>query len=787
MKFDLNLRSLRARRARMAARIGKKGKQILKFLAFLLGPAGILLFFLSYQRIGYALGALALLAVILILWYDRDLKNLPVAANARSLDDILEPGLLAKFKVGGTITPKSAWATASKDWQGVFVLNRLLIDETHVATLLDDSADSMAAVWQKAVELAAVGDTKEVGAGALNAALLITSPAALTFLNSLNLQADDVVETYDWLERINQFLSEPKPYFGGIGRDWAAGFTPTLDRYGRNISQEVERGQTGHFQTLAHADVLDGIIHSLSQGTGAVALVGETGTGKTALVHALAQRLLLGKDPALRYYQIVSLNASLILSSSADQLERSVLTLFGEAVHARNIILFLDEAHLFFGEGTGAFDMSQILMPVLQNRSVKVIAALTPNDYQRLKTKNDALATNLGMVAVTEPSPDVTMQILEDSALSLEHRSGVLITYEAVRETYRLSGQYMQDEAYPGKAIKTLEQAIPNADGKVVTAESVQSAIEKTKGVRVSKAQAPEADMLINLEARIHERMINQERAVKVIAAALRRSRAGVGNPKRPIGSFLFLGPTGVGKTELARSLAATYFGDERQMIRLDMSEYQRPDDVARLLDGGANSEKSLILAVREQPFSVVLLDEIEKANPAVLNLLLQLLDEGQLTDQTGKSASFRNAIIITTSNAGSAEIIARVGAGNTLDDFERPLINKLIAEGVFKPELINRFDEVVLFRSLNQSELAQVAQLMLNEVNETLAKQNVSVRLTEAALAHIVEAGYDPEFGARPMRRVIQKKVEDAVANRILSGQAQAGSEIVLDVADLS
>jgi ATP-dependent Clp protease ATP-binding subunit ClpA len=281
--------------------------------------------------------------------------------------------------------------------------------------------------------------------------------------------------------------------------------------------------------------------------------------------------------------------------------------------------------------------------------------------------------------------------------------------------------------------------------------------------------------------------MINQSRAVTVVASALRRGRAGVSNPKRPVGSFLFLGPTGVGKTELARSLAAVYFGDERQMIRLDMSEYQRPEDVGRLLAGGGQHNRSLLLAIREQPFSVVLLDEIEKAHPSILNLFLQLLDEGQLTDEQGRPASFRSSIIIATSNAGAAEITGRVREGAPLDNFERPLIDKLIADGQFRPELVNRFDEVVLFRPLNEEELAQVAGVMLKEVNRTLAPQQIQVELTPEALKQIVHQGYDPEFGARPMRRIIQKTVENAVAVKILRGETQPGSVITLDIQDLA
>jgi ATP-dependent Clp protease ATP-binding subunit ClpA len=328
---------------------------------------------------------------------------------------------------------------------------------------------------------------------------------------------------------------------------------------------------------------------------------------------------------------------------------------------------------------------------------------------------------------------------------------------------------------------------MPYAQNGLLTAENVQLAIERTKGVKVSAAQAPEAEMLLHLEDRIHERMINQKRAVNVVASALRRGRAGVSNPKRPVGSFLFLGPTGVGKTELARSLAAVYYGDEHNMIRLDMSEYQQPEDVKRLLAAGGTNDKSLLLAIREQPFSVVLLDEIEKAHPNILNLLLQMLDEGQLTDQQGRPASFRSSIIIATSNAGAPDIAARVKSGGTLDDFERPLIDKLISGGQFKPELVNRFDEVVLFRPLNEEELAQVANVMLNEVNRTLATQQIKVQLTPEALKQIVHQGYDPEFGARPMRRIIQKTVENAIAVKILRGEAGPGSTIILDVNDLA
>jgi ATP-dependent Clp protease ATP-binding subunit ClpC len=784
--MELNLKSRRAARARLEVTLRRLGARWMAHIGAILAVAAATVWFVDgpASLTNICLAAAAFTAV-LGLWYRRDLADLPPSTPARTLDDLMEPRLLASFKKNDAVTPRSAWTAALSDWRGKFMTNHLLLPG-ELPQALSAAAADMPVVWRAAQELMQQNNDTELHAGSLIAALLTGSPAMKDSLAKLNLQADDVKEASSWLSRLSRSLAEPHPYFGGIGRDWASGFTPTLDQFGQNISAAVEAGR-GHFHTLAHGEVLDSLVHSLSQPQGNSALVGPAGTGKTSLVYALAERLLKGRDPSLRYYQIVSLNASAILSAAGDKLEKIMLTLFNEAAHARNIVIFLDEAELFFGKGAGAFDISQILLPLLQNRSVKVAATFTPEYWQQLRANHDSLASLLTPIIIKEPDTETTMKVLEDSALTLEAQSGILVSYQAVREAYRLSNQYMQDQAFPGKAISLLGQAVPYAEGKLMTAASVQSAVEKTRGVKVAKADGPETDTLLHLEDRIHNRMINQEKAVKVVAAALRRGRAGVADPRRPIGSFLFLGPTGVGKTELARSLAATYFGDERQMIRLDMTEYQQSEDVERLLSTGGPADKSLITQIREQPFSVVLLDEVEKSNQAVLNLLLQLLDEGQLTDKAGRPASFRNAIIIATSNAGSAEITQRVAAGDALDAFQRPLIDKLIAGGQFKAELINRFDEVVLFRPLNQSELAQVAKLMLEGVNKNLAKQNVSVQLTDAALAKLIQAGYDPQFGARPMRRVIQGTVEDAMATRILEGRAQPGTVVTLDAGDLN
>jgi ATP-dependent Clp protease ATP-binding subunit ClpC len=642
---------------------------------------------------------------------------------------------------------------------------------------------------QLATELADRNHSPAIELGFVVAGLLLAAPGMRELLTRIKAQPADVAALADWLGRALADERRAKPSFGGIGRDWAFGFTPLLSRYGHNLSQSIIRSNA-HFGWLMDSPGVQAIEAAFNNHTSAVALIGPDGIGKTSHVYALAQRLIEGQTgQILAYHQIISLNATDITSRAQQpgDLEHIMISLVNEAAHAGHIILFLDDAQLFLGGGPGSFDGTQILLSIVQARAVPIIMAFTPNDFQRLRIQNPSLANLLTSVVLQELPEAGVMGVLEDTALSLDARYGVLITYEALREAYRLSGRYDQEEAYPGKAVKLLEQAVNHAEKSLVTAVSVQQAIEQTKGIKVGSAAPAEADELLHLEDNIHQRMINQSHAVKVVANALRRARAGVTNHNRPIGTFLFFGPTGVGKTELARSIAAVYFGAESNMIRLDMSEYQQPDDVQRLLSAGEHQVSSLIMSIRQQPFAVVLLDEIEKAHPNVLNLLLQLLDEGRLTDTDGRAASFKDAVIIGTSNAGANEIRNRVGHGETLESFSNLFIEGLIHSGQFKPELLNRFDETVLFRPLTSDELGQVVKLMLADVNQTLTNQNISVELTPTAIATIVAAGNDPRLGARPMRRTLQRAVEDTVANKILSGEIGPGDHVVLDARDLT
>jgi replication-associated recombination protein RarA len=781
----LNLYGPRATKARLGKKIGRPGYIAATGISLSLLFGSIVAFVLRQPRLGYEAVGFGLIFSMFTIWYKRDLALTPLG-KTDLLGDRLSGEVLALLPIKPKLSAALIWRALGNSWQRRFLTNHLLLGGDMLQDLLAEDTTPLATIWEKVTELSQPGETIE--AGTVAAAIMLTSPAVKAHLSLYKLRESDVIAVNQWLDGILQEVNRPKQSFGGIARDWAYGFTPMLNQFGENISLAIMR-HNAHFGSLTTAAGVQSITAALENHAGAIALVGPDGIGKSSHMFALAQIFIEGQaSHKLAYHQVIRLDASTIISAArySGDLEQIVTQLANEATHAGHVILFLDDAQLFLGNGNGSFDATQILLPIVQARGIPLIMAMTSGDYQRLRNQNSSFASLLTPIMLQEPDEAHTLSIVADAAGRLEGQHNVLISYTAVVEAYRLSGRYEHETAFPGKAVKLLEQAIGHADDNVISPRSVQAAIEQTRGVRVGNAAPAEATQLLNMEDHIHERMIGQDGAVKAVASALRRARAGVADPRRPIGSFLFLGPTGVGKTELAKAIAATYFNNESSMIRLDMSEYQQPDDVQRLLSNGQSDTNSLILAIRQQPFTVVLLDEIEKAHPNVLNLLLQMLDEGTLTDSSGRGASFKDSIIIATSNAGATMIRERVNKGEPLASFEHKLTDELVKDGQFKPELLNRFDDIVVFKPLNSDELTKIVKLMINDINKTLSNQNISIELTDDAIVKIVEAGYDASLGARPLRRTLQRAVEDSIAGQILRGEANAGDHIVLDMGDL-
>ncbi|WP_199513027.1 ATP-dependent Clp protease ATP-binding subunit [Nucisporomicrobium flavum] len=524
------------------------------------------------------------------------------------------------------------------------------------------------------------------------------------------------------------------------------------------------------------------------------------------------------------------------------------------------LIVFLDEIHTLVGAGGGGdgggMDASNMLKPALARGRLRVIGATTLDEYRRHIEKDAALARRFQPVLVGEPSVEDTVAILRGLRDNYEAHHQVRITDEALDAAVELSGRYITDRFLPDKAIDLIDQAgarvrlrvkTPAADVREqerrleqltrdrdqavaaenyekasqlrdeinairqrmdsagaggdavprVTPEDIAEVVSRATGIPVAQLTEEERDRLLRLEAHLHDRVVGQEEAVAAVAEAVRRSRAGLGDPDRPVGSFLFLGPTGVGKTELARSLAEALFGETDRMIRLDMSEFQERHTVSRLVGAppgyvGYDEAGQLTEAVRRRPYSVVLLDEIEKAHPDVFNILLQVLDDGRLTDSQGRTVSFRNTVLIMTSNIGS-EIIdgtrrtlgfGAADAGVSEDRDLRERLDRRLREQ-FRPEFINRIDEIIIFRQLETEQLRQITGMLLEETRRRLHAQDVGLELTPAAIDWLAARGFQPEYGARPLRRTIQRELDNRLSRMLLAADLAPGRTVHVDVAD--
>lgn len=785
-------RSPRAHKARIGASLGGPAPMLLALSAILLALAGAYLLWLQWP-IGWALIGLAAVPVMISMWKKGELDNLAVNKSSNSLDSVMAPDVLGLMPKQPS--PLDVARVAGGVYGGHFFAARFGIGWGFLQQITSDNRDDTKELWEEALKIQKETGSHYVTAGVLVVALVRMHSNHLNLLAHLQLSIDDLIDGVRWQNHIDDLIdSQAKPRrTGGIARDWSFGWIPNLMRYGQNISQQIQGGSLMTVNLESHDDAISQISASLAKGgRGNAALVGPDGVGKTTLVYAFAHRLIeadksVPKD--LHYKQVFMLDAPLLISAAPGRgdLEGLVLELLGEAYSAKNIILCFDNAHLFFEEAVGSVDISNVLMPIVTAGNLPIILVTDEQRYMQIARRNSQLASGLNRVSIKQPNQQETMAILQDQLIRVEYDRKVTYMYQAVREAYRLSERYIHDLAMPGRAIKLLEAAADFADGKLVTASSVQRAIEKTVDVKVGIAQGDdEREKLLNLESLIHERMVNQSRAVQVVSDALRRARAGVRNEGRPIGTFMFLGPTGVGKTELAKALASVYFGGEDRIVRLDMNEFISPSDVERIIADPADDANSLTSRIMRQPFSVVLLDEIEKAHPNVVTTLLQVLDEGVLRDVRNREISFRDTIIIATSNAGADRIREHIARGIDIEKYEAQFIDELIDSNQFKSEFLNRFDEIVLFRPLNKDELLKVVDLMIAGVNKTLEHQKLAVEVSPEAKEYLVEAGYDPRMGARPMRRVVQRAVENIVARTVLAGAVEAGQKVVIGLEDV-
>lgn len=631
--------------------------------------------------------------------------------------------------------------------------------------------------------------------------------------------------------------------------------TPALDYFSTDLTELAANHKLD--PVVGRADEVQRVIQTLGRRTkNNPVLIGEPGIGKTAIVEGLAARIIAETVPeVLHGKRILALDLPLMVAGTKyrGEFEERVKQVIDELKKQADIIIFIDELHTIVGAGAaeGSMDAAQILKPALARGEVQTIGATTLDEYRKHIEKDAALERRFQPIHVKEPTPEETVAVLRGLRKAYEEHHGVEITDEAIETAVRLSTRYIADRFLPDKAIDLIDEAssagrlrqggmtpelkklkdelsevnrqkdkaveaqdyeaaaalrdksgkvnakIKAADGGVkvqVTDEDIAVVVAQWTGIPVMRLVEAEAANLVGLEAKLKTHIIGQDEAVSAVSRSIRRSRVGIGSPKRPMGSFIFLGPTGVGKTELVKVLAREVFGSEDNLVKIDMSEFMERHNVSQLVgapagyvgyeDGGKLTEK-----IRRNPYSVVLFDEIEKAHPEVFNVLLQILEDGYLSDAKGRKVDFRNTIIILTSNVGAAELQKTANLGFRVQDESSTTLEaqydrmkQRVLEQLrdrFKPEFLNRLDQIVVFRPLVRDIVGRIVDLQLAELASRLRERDLKLAVDTKAKEALVTKGFDPKYGARPVRRAIQTEVEDALAERLLNGKIKDGDRI--------
>jgi len=684
------------------------------------------------------------------------------------------------------------------------LLLRLGISEKNINQFINSNSEylSLKEILETAFDSFEKKNLKKLKPSDLLYALAKLDQNLKDYLFGKKLEPEDIIYASLWQElkkeketnrkkfwRLENLLRKP-----GLAKDWAYGYTPFLDKYANELTKIVSKEK---LEIIIHQKEIEQLEQILARAKENNALViGHPGTGRQAIIKGLAQLIREGRSlPPLEYKRVLELDLNLLLANFVNLGElRSRLTrVFVEAEKAGNIILVINNFHHLFLSSLQQINIFEIILPYLSSKHFQLIGITDYKNFHRYLEPNPRLMKLFEKVEVREPNKQETFLILQDLVETLEKRTKVTISYQALKEIIEKTDIYLPQFPFPEKAIDLLDEAVvyvaTQTKDKILLPSHIDHLLSRKTGIPIGRINNLEKIILLNLEKQIHQMIVNQEEAVKVVSDALRRARIGLKPTNRPIGSFLFLGPTGVGKTSLARALARIYFGSEKRMIRLDMTAFKDVSSVHNLI-GSFKDERPGVLtsAVRERPYTLVLLDEIEKAAPNILDLFLELLDEGRLRDAFGEIVSFRNTIIIATSNAGAELIRETIKKGESLEKLKPRLLDYLQKQGIFKPEFLNRFDAIVLFKPLSEKNILDIAQLLLEEVNQRLKKEHrLTLLITEELKRKIVELGYDPVYGARAMRRVIQDKIESLIAKKILKDEIKKDQIVRLDPEEIN
>lgn len=584
-------------------------------------------------------------------------------------------------------------------------------------------------------------------------------------------------------KRTNESGEEEHEYFGrpGIGLELLFGYTPELNKVAKDLAIS---GEHSH-HLIGRDDVIKRIERVLSTGKNVI-LKGIPGVGKKTIINEFAFRAALGElGPRMSYKRIVDFDINTILSQSTDINQKKIrlINVLNEAGNAGNIIMVIHDLERITNLSVEGYDFTSVFESGLSHGDLKIIANIGEEEFERYVASNIKLIKYFEPVEVIPPSKDEAMSIIIDAAENWERKKRVTIMMPALRQIIDGCDRYITDIPFPEKALEILDQVIIAIDGNsTVTIDDVNKLLEEKTGVPFARLNQDEKTRLGDLEQIIHQSLINQDAAIRLIAQSLRARSTGMKDESRPVGSFLFLGPTGVGKTETAKVLAKVYYGDEKSILRFDMAEYASSDGLDRLIGSVSRGTPGVMTtAIKNKPASILLLDEIEKAPSEIKNLFLTVLEEGFITDAFGKKINCQNLMVIATSNAGAENIRQLVRDGIKGSGLQKEVVDYVQKEKLFSPEFLNRFDGVVVYEPLSEDNLIAVAKLMLIKLEQKLKNKNINLEYTPETIKKLAEDGYDPAFGARPMRRIVDLIVGDVIGSGILNGQIQDGDTITL------
>ena len=614
-------------------------------------------------------------------------------------------------------------------------------------------------------------------------------------LNKYAVKPDDFQNILLWMKYKNikstNFLSRDSfqraPHHI-MNRSWSAVVTKTLDRFSTDITDYAKVGML--LPLVNRKQEIRMITRVLQRSAKNNALIiGQEGSGRDAIVRGIARKIIKNEVPSSLFdKRVVKLNlGALGTGSNGELLKRRIEVIMQEIVRTQNVIIYIPNIHeLARIQNSASLDIISFLTPLFSKRVIQIIGSTTPQAYREIIEPRGGFSQTFDIIKVKELSPEHSLQVLSIQVPLLERENNVLISYRACQEAIKQSNQFIVNRLLPQKAINVLTEAIVRAKdvkGKnLVTEAEIQEVFSEKTGIPITKIGQGEAEELLNLETKIKEKVVGQEWAVKNVADAIRRMRVRIGEKERPIAVFMFLGPTGVGKTELAKTLAEIYFKSRKNMIRIDMSEFSNPYDIERMI-GSPNGNVAGLLTgkVRRNPFSLILLDEFEKADRSIWDLFLQIFDDGRVTDGKGRVINFTNTIIIATSNVGSRIILEKLQGGQS-NEVIKPLVKTELLK-IFRPEFLNRFDDIITFNALSHENIKQIAKLELKFLNKRLEEeQGITIKLTDEALDYLAKMGYSPEFGARFLKRTIREKIEDVLVIGILKKQHNRGDIVTVE-----